>query len=123
MIYRPKELAPDQPLPYGHGSEWPYGRDSTARVFPDETGEQGCWGFYDPDWLNDDGTTRGQFRINVASPTGHGGTGGDTQTLTLWARASDWDEILDRVQAAVRFAREEGMRMERSRIAQELLAQ
>jgi len=84
-------------------------------VFSDEAGEHHCWGFFDPDWRDPDGT-RGQFRINVESPTGHGGTGGDRQTMTFSAPANRPKWILNRIQKAVRFAFEEGRRVERQAI-------
>ncbi len=109
MPYRPKDIPDGGPIPYGGAQpDWPYGPASSAIVFADDGG--GCWGFFDPDWRDDDGTVRGQFRINVSSPTGHGGTGSDHQTRTWLAKADDWFEIVDRVQAAVRFARDEGAR-------------
>lgn len=48
MIYQPALLPHDAPMPYGLSEEWPFGRDSKAYVFPDETGRSGCWGFFDP---------------------------------------------------------------------------
>ena len=115
MIYRPKDLPHGDPLPYGGSQpEFPFGRESTAVVFSDD----GCgsWGFFDPDWV-EDGRVRGQLRINIASPSGHGGTGAEHQTVTFWAAADAPDQIVDRVQAAIKFALEEGARQERARIS------
>ena len=73
MIYRPSSVPSSAPMPYGGSQpEFPYGRDSTAVVFSDEG--DGLWGFFDPGWV-EDGKVRGQLRINISSPTGHGGLG------------------------------------------------
>lgn len=120
MIYRPKSMPASEPLPYGGSRpEFPYGHDSTAVVFSDDG--DGFWGFFDPDWRDDDGRVRGRLQINIASPSGHGGTGADRQTQTIWAPADAPESIVDRIQIALRFAYQEGARAERARIAASLL--
>ncbi len=108
-------------MPYGGSQpEFPYGRDSTAVVFSDEG--DGLWGFFDPGWV-EDGKVRGQLRINISSPTGHGGLGADRQTASWWAMADEPEQIVDRLRLALKFAFEEGARQERRRIANSLLAE
>ncbi len=111
MIYRPADMSDDESRPYGGSAPaWPHGPESTATVFSDENREFGCWGFIDPDWRDADGTVRGQFRLNVDSPTGHGHTGSDQQTQTFSAPADRLDLVMGTIQQAISFAREDGRR-------------
>ncbi len=120
MIYRPSSVPSSSRCPTAVRN-----RSSptagTPLLLSSRTRAMGCGGSSIPaGWR----TGRcGQLRINISSPTGHGGVGADRQTASWWAMADEPEQIVDRLRLALKFAFEEGARQERGRIANALLAE